>query len=52
MEKIVIGTFFTNKEEDYETFAKIFEEKGYEVARQNDIAPSGVVIAEVPEEEN
>lgn len=52
-EKLVVGSFFTNTEQDYEDFYKLFVDAGYEVARQAEIAQSAVVIkdVEVPEEE-
>lgn len=48
--KQVIGTFFNDREEDFKTFVQIFEDAGYEVARQGGICQA-VVITEVPDEE-
>ena len=48
--KQVIGTFFNDKEEDFKKFVKLFEENGYEVARQGGVMQA-VVIEEVFEEE-
>ena len=48
--KQVIGTFFNDREEDFKKFVKLFEDNGYEVARQGGVQQA-VVIEEIPEEE-
>lgn len=46
--KKVIGTFFNDTEEDFQTFIQIFENAGYEVAQQGG-ARQAVVITEEPD---
>ena len=48
--KQVIGTFFTDTKEDFNTFKTLFEDAGYEVARSAGVCQA-VVITEVPDEE-
>lgn len=48
--KQVIGTFFNDREEDFKTFVKLFEDAGYEVARQGGVQQA-IVITEVNDEE-
>ena len=48
--KQVIGTFFNDNEANFKKFVKLFEDNGYEVARQGGMMQA-VVIEEVPEEE-
>lgn len=49
--KQVIGTFFTYTAEDFSTFTKMYEDAGYEVAKQSNTGYQAVVIAEVDETE-
>lgn len=48
--KQVIGTFFNDRDEDFQTFVNLFEENGYEVARQGGVNQA-VVITNEPDEE-
>lgn len=48
--KKVIGTFFNDTEEDFQAFVQVFEDAGYEVARQGGVRQA-VVITEEPEPE-
>jgi len=48
--KQVVGTFFNDREEDFKDFVRIFEDNGYEVAKQGGVMQA-VVIKEVFEEE-
>lgn len=48
--KQVIGTFFNDREEDFKKFVKLFEDNGYEVARQGGVQQA-VVIEDIIEEE-
>ena len=47
--KQVIGTFFTDTTEDFNTLVDLFEENGYEVARQTG-ANQAVIITDAPDE--
>lgn len=48
--KQVIGTFFNDNEANFKKFVKLFEDNGYEIARQGGMMQA-VVIEEVFEEE-
>ena len=47
--KEVIGTFFNDKEEDFQTFVKLFTDNGYEIAKQGGDRQA-VVIADAKDE--
>lgn len=48
--KQVIGTFFNDTKEDFQTFVQLFEDAGYEVARSAGVYQA-VVIEDRPDEE-
>jgi hypothetical protein len=47
--KKIIGTFLNENEEDFNVFIKLFEDNGYEVARQSSPFQAAVITEEEPE---